>query len=185
VIKALKQQVSALQSRTSDLTAMKKEITQLSRENTRLVNENEKLTESLESAQKESSALSTKLSAARASASSDNKAVPGSAMKARTGGVVLPGTAEAARDAQLQKQKVEMYCDLTNLVVVGIKKNEDEEEVYDCLQTGRNGSQFIATLYAVWIRLLTQIYSFTFPLDGRRRDRFLRRHRVHLPAAAG
>jgi regulator of replication initiation timing len=171
VIKALKQQVSALQSRTSDLTAMKKEIAQLSRENTRLVNENEKLTESLESAQKESSALSTKLSAARASASSDNKAVP--------------GRAEAARDAQLQKQKVEMYCDLTNLVVVGIKKNEDEEEVYDCLQTGRNGSQFISTLYAVWIRLLTQIYSFTFPLDGRRRDRFLRRHRVHLPAAAG
>jgi hypothetical protein len=54
---------------------------------------------------------------------------------------VLPGSAEAAKDAMLQKQKVEMYCDLTNLVIVGVKKNEDDEDVYDCLQTGRNGSK--------------------------------------------
>jgi hypothetical protein len=164
---------------------MKKEMTQLSKENTRLTNENKKLSESLESSHKECSALSTKLSAARASASSDNKTVPGSAMKARTGGVVLPGTAEAARDAQLQKQKVEMYCDLTNLVVVGIKKNEDEEDVYDCLQTGRNGSQLIPIPYIACIKLLTRIHSLALPLDCCRRDRFLRRYRIYLPAAAG
>ena len=164
---------------------MKKEIAQLSKENTRLVNENKKLSESLESSQKESNALSTKLSAARASASSDNKAVPGSAMKARAGGVVLPGTAEAARDAQLQKQKVEMYCDLTNLVVVGIKKNEDEEDVYDCLQTGRNGSQLMPTPYTVCIQTLTKIHSLTLPPDRCRRNRLVPRYRVHLPAAAG
>jgi predicted RNase H-like nuclease (RuvC/YqgF family) len=125
---------------------MKKEIAQLSKENSRLANENKKLSEALDTSQKESSALSTKLSAARSSAQSETKAVPGSAMKARAGGIILPGTAEATREAQLQKQKVEMYCDLTNLVIVGVKKNEDEEDVYDCLQTGRNGSKLALRL---------------------------------------
>jgi hypothetical protein len=67
--------------------------------------------------------------------------VPGSAVKPRTTGVVLPGTAEAAKEAMLAKQKVDLYSDLTNLVVLGVKKNEDDEDVYDCLQTGRNGSK--------------------------------------------
>jgi len=67
--------------------------------------------------------------------------VPGSAMKSRTNGVVLPGTAEAARDAALAKHKVDLYSDLTNLVILGVKKNEDDGDVYDCLKTGRNGSK--------------------------------------------
>jgi len=55
--------------------------------------------------------------------------------------VVLPGTAEAAKEATLAKQKVDLYSDLTNLVVLGVKRSEDEEDVFDCLQTGRNGSK--------------------------------------------
>jgi len=62
-------------------------------------------------------------------------------MKPRTNGVVLPGTAEAARDAALAKHKVDLYSDLTNLVILGVKKNEDDADIYDCLQTGRNGSK--------------------------------------------
>ena len=67
--------------------------------------------------------------------------MPGSAVKQRTTGVVLPGTAEAAKEATLAKQKVDLYSDLTNLVVLGVKRSEDEEDVFDCLQTGRNGSK--------------------------------------------
>lgn len=120
---------------------MKKELAQLSKENARLNSENKRLTDSLTSAQNESKTLSTKLAAAR-SAPSETKNVPGSAVKSRTTGVVLPGTAEAAKEAQLAKQKVDLYSDLTNLVVLGMRKNEDEEDVYDCLQTGRNGSKY-------------------------------------------
>jgi hypothetical protein len=61
-------------------------------------------------------------------------------MKPKSNGIVLPGTAEAAKEAVLAKQKVELYSDLTNLVILGMKRNEDDEDVYDCLQTGRNGS---------------------------------------------
>lgn len=141
VIKALKQQISEMQSRSSEIFAMKKELVKVEKENARLVSENKKLTDSLSSAQNESKMLSNKLAAARSSAAPENKNVPGSAVKSRSTGVVLPGTAEVAKEAQFQKQKVELYSDLTNLVVLGMKKNEDDEDVYDCLQAGRNGSK--------------------------------------------
>jgi hypothetical protein len=136
----LKQQVAELQSRTSEITALNKSISSLTKSNASLTAENKKLSDSLNTAQKENTTLNTKLAAARSSTQPEAK-VPGSAVKARTTGVVLPGSAEAAKDAMLQKQKVEMYCDLTNLVIVGVKKNGDDEDVYDCLQTGRNGSK--------------------------------------------
>lgn len=141
VIKALKQQLSESQSRTSDLTSVKKELAQTAKENSRLTVENKKLADSLTLTQNEIKALSTKLAAARSSAPPEAKIVPGSAVKARSTGIVLPGTAEAAKEAALAKQKVDLYSDLTNLVVLGMKRNEDEEDVYDCLQTGRNGGR--------------------------------------------
>lgn len=142
VIKALKQQVTDLQNRTSDLSSMKKELAASSKENARLAFENKKLTESLTTSQNESKMLSNKLAAARSSVQPEQKNVPGSAMKSRSNGVVLPGTAEAAKEAVLAKQKVDLYSDLTNLIILGMKRSEDDEDVYDCLQTGRNGSTF-------------------------------------------
>jgi len=144
VIKALKQQVTDLQNRTSDLSSMKKELAATSKDNARLTAENSKLTDSLTKSQNESKALSNKLAAARSSAQPEQKNAPGSAMKARSNGVVLPGTAEAAKEAVLAKQKVDLYSDLTNLVILGMKRNEDDEDIYDCLQTGRNGSKSIS-----------------------------------------
>jgi regulator of replication initiation timing len=144
VIKALKQQISDLQTTSTNLSSVKKELATLKSANTTLENENKKLTTSLTTVQNENKSLSSKLAAAR-SAPSEQKNVPGSAVKARTPGVVLPGAAEAAKDAQIKMAKVDLYSDLTNLVIVGIKKNEDGEEVYDCLQTGRNGSEFLPT----------------------------------------
>ncbi|KAF2824108.1 hypothetical protein CC86DRAFT_447072 [Ophiobolus disseminans] len=140
VIKTLKQQVSDLQSRISDLASMKKELAALSKENARLTAEAKKLTESLTTSQNESKTLSNKLAAARSSVQPETKNVPGSAVKSRSNGIVLPGTAEAAKEAVLVKQKVDLYSDLTNLVVLSMKKNEYDDDVYDCLQTGRNGT---------------------------------------------
>jgi excinuclease UvrABC ATPase subunit len=118
----------------------------MSKENARLTSESKKLTDSLTAAQNESKMLSNKLAAARSSVQPETKNVP----------------AEAAKEATLAKQKVDLYSDLTNLVVLGMKRNEDDEDVYDCLQTGRNGSESIE------FRILTataadtsQHYTFT------------------------
>lgn len=129
------------------MASLKKEMAKMERENARLHAENKKLSDSLASAQGENKALSTKLAAARSSAPPEAKNVPGSAVKPRTTGVVLPGTVEAAKEAHFQKQKVELYSDLTNLVILGCKKNEDDEDVYDCLQAGRNGSKYSSSFF--------------------------------------
>lgn len=140
VIKAIRQQLAETQSRTSDLASTKKELAQLAKDNARLISESKKLTDSLAASQNESKTLSSKLAAARSSTQPETRNVPGSAVKPRANGVVLPGTAEAAKEAQLAKQKVDLYSDLTNLVVLGMRRNEEDEDVYDCLQTGRNGT---------------------------------------------
>lgn len=36
--------------------------------------------------------------------------------------------------------KEDLYADLTGLIVRGVKR-EPDEDVYDCIQTGRNGSK--------------------------------------------
>lgn len=141
VIKALKQQMTELQSRTAEIATLRKDLAKAQQENARLAAENQKSNESLATVQKEKETLSTKLAAARSSAQPETKTVPGSAVKQRSTGVVLPGQLEAAKKAQFQDQKVELYSDLTNLLVMGVKKSEDGNDVYDCIQTGRNGSE--------------------------------------------
>ncbi|KAI1425277.1 hypothetical protein F5Y12DRAFT_747637 [Xylaria sp. FL1777] len=92
---------------------------------------------SLAEAKTEIKTLSTKLTAAR-SAESANVKVPGSAMKnAYANNRHVASAAEAA--AQLAHKKENLYGDLTGLLVCGVKR-ENDEEVFDCVQTGRNGT---------------------------------------------
>lgn len=94
---------------------------------------------SLAEAKTEIKTLSTKLTAAR-SAETANVKVPGSAMKSsHANNRHVANAAEAA--AQLANKKENLYGDLTGLLVCGVKR-ENEEEVFDCVQTGRNGSEF-------------------------------------------
>ncbi|KAI0459681.1 chromosome segregation protein Csm1/Pcs1-domain-containing protein [Xylaria acuta] len=92
---------------------------------------------SLAEAKTEIKTLSTKLAAAR-SAESTNVKVPGSAMKnSHANNRHVASAAEAA--AQLANKKENLYGDLTGLLVCGVKR-ENHEEVFDCVQTGRNGT---------------------------------------------
>jgi hypothetical protein len=181
----MKQQLAEMQPRSAEISSLKKEMaklesenakeaarvekenakemTKVETENARLTAENKKLADTLASVQGENKTLSTKLVAARSSAPADTRNVPGSAVKPRITGVVLPGTAEANKEAQLQKQKIELYSDLTNLIVLGYKKNEDAEEIYDCLQAGRNGSKHTPSSLTPLKQILILLSSSTLP----------------------
>ncbi|KAI1294476.1 hypothetical protein F5Y03DRAFT_372850 [Xylaria venustula] len=94
---------------------------------------------SLAEAKTEIKTLSTKLTAAR-SAETTSVKVPGSAMKNNNNFANnrhAASVAEAA--AQLAHKKENLYGDLTGLLVCGVKR-ENDEEVFDCVQTGRNGT---------------------------------------------
>lgn len=104
------------------------------------------MTTSLSEAKTEIKALTTKLNAARAAeatataqAQAATARVPGSAMKPSV------MTARGLDIAQVQaaqsvKMKENLYGDLTGLLVTGVKR-DGAEDVYDCIQTGRNGSK--------------------------------------------
>jgi hypothetical protein len=49
-------------------------------------------------------------------------------------------------EKQIMKLKEDLYSDLTNLLVHSVKRLEDQD-VYDCSQTGRNGSMYFLRDY--------------------------------------
>lgn len=98
----------------------------------------------LASSQSEIKALQTKLAAARNTAASlEATKVPGSAIK---GGAVnratAAATAEAAQVAQLAQLKEDLYTDFTGLIIRDVK-NRETDHLYDCIQTGVNGSKYL------------------------------------------
>lgn len=56
---------------------------------------------------------------------------------------IMVGSAEAAQAAQIALLKEDLYSDLTGLILRGVERG-DESDVYDCIQTGRNGSKCIS-----------------------------------------
>lgn len=126
-----------------DSKSLKKKLDSQATEMVALQGQVAQLASSLLESQAENKTLSAKLAANRTAAASvesaHTKAPPGSAMKA-TGGIRLMGTAEAAQVAQAAQLKEDIYSDLTGLIIRSVKR-ESEEDVFDCLQTGRNGSK--------------------------------------------
>ena len=59
-------------------------------------------------------------------------------MKGNNSNIRLLANAESA--VQTAQMKEDLYADLTGLIVRGVK-HEHGEDVYDCIQTGRNGSK--------------------------------------------
>lgn len=109
------------------------------------------LSASLSEAQTENKTLSARLAATRtaaASVESVHSKTPGSALKKANGGIRLMGTAEAAEMAQHAQLKEDLYRDLTGLYIRSVKR-ESEEDIFDCLQTGRNGSKYSEYLH-IW-----------------------------------
>ena len=114
-------------------------------ENAQLLSKVSELTANLTAAQNEAKTLQAKLAAARTAASKvEGTAIraPGSATQSHVPTrTVMVGSAEAAQAAQTAQLKEDLYSDLTGLIVRGVKRT-DEEDMFDCIQTGRNGSKF-------------------------------------------
>ncbi|MCJ1252080.1 hypothetical protein MMC30_009318 [Trapelia coarctata] len=139
------------------------------------------LTTSLTEAQNETKSLSAKLAASRnASATieaASNAKTPGSNMKGKTPATrtIMVGSAEAAQAAQVAQLKEELYADLTGLILRGVDRLEDAD-VYDCIQTGRNGTLHFKLAVATDTSAATSYeeteFQYTPRLD-RNRDRDL------------
>lgn len=118
------------------------------------------LTNSLSTARNDIKTLSNKLAAARNA--EVNTKVPGSALKTSAAGGRGGPSAEVVQAAQA---KEDLYGDLTGLIIRSMK-HEDEEDIFDCIQTGRNGSEFPAffggyTLVLILFQRFTSNWAWT------------------------
>lgn len=134
------------------------------------------LTHSLAEARTQIKTLTTKLNAARAAeATSSAQAqaatarVPGSAMKPGAMGARGIDVAQV-QATQTAKMKENLYSDLSGLVITSVKR-DGPEDVYDCIQTGRNGSTYFVPSVSVRdARVLTASLSPAFQACHRQRE---------------
>ncbi|KAL8818479.1 MAG: hypothetical protein Q9223_002885 [Gallowayella weberi] len=100
------------------------------------------LSNSLSDCQNENKVLQAKIAGARTAPpviESASTKTPGSVIKGKGAlRMIMVGSAEAAQAAQAAQLKEDLYRDLTGLLLLGVEKG-DEADVYDCIQTGRNG----------------------------------------------
>ncbi|KAK8207410.1 chromosome segregation protein Csm1/Pcs1-domain-containing protein [Phyllosticta capitalensis] len=129
LIAALKKELATQRAQATESKSLKTQVSRLSTANADLVAEQKALHTELSDAQKKIETLNTKLSAKVA----ETKA-PGSAVKSTK--TAMTGSSDAAL---IQQLKEDLYSDITGLIIRGVKREEDED-VFDCIQTGRNGT---------------------------------------------
>lgn len=128
--KALKKQLAAKGAEIDDFT---KEVSALQKE--------------IYTSQNDIQSLTAKLAVARQAATSSAPPVPGSAIKSHPNARELPHVNghHSTTSSSLPWEAVakeELYGDLTALTVLGVKVFPDQPNlrVYDCIQTGKNGT---------------------------------------------
>ncbi|KAK3294683.1 chromosome segregation protein Csm1/Pcs1-domain-containing protein [Chaetomium fimeti] len=140
LIATLKAELSATKGSSKSIQQLKKQLEESEAKADGLQTKFTDLTTSLTESKSEIRSLNLKLAAARSAEAAANAAakVPGSAMKGSTGASRL-AAANASEATQAAQKKENLYGDLTGLIVRSVKR-EGGEDVFDCIQTGRNGT---------------------------------------------
>ncbi|KAE8377361.1 chromosome segregation protein Csm1/Pcs1-domain-containing protein, partial [Aspergillus bertholletiae] len=142
LVAGLKAELEAQKALGQQSRTLQKQLKERDAEIAQLKAQAEDATNQLSSAQTEVKALQTKLAAARNTAASLESAaakVPGSAIKGGSNRANAAASAEAAQAAQFAQLKEDLYTDLTGLIIRDVKKG-DSDNLYDCIQTGTNGT---------------------------------------------
>ncbi|KAJ6106966.1 hypothetical protein N7512_010483 [Penicillium capsulatum] len=142
LVSSLRSELEAQRTLGNQSRGLQKQLKERDAEMAQLKSEADEARSQLASSQSEVKALQTKLAAARNTAASLETAakVPGSAIKGGPANrATAAATAEAAQVAQLAQLKEDLYCDLTGLIVRDVK-NRESDQLYDCIQTGVNGT---------------------------------------------
>lgn len=145
LVASLRAELDAQRKLGTQSRGLTKQLKDRDAEITRLKTSADETHAQLASAQSETKALHTKLAAARNTAASLEGAskVPGSAIKGGPANRAnAAANAEAAQAAQLAQLKEDLYSDLTGLIIRDVK-DKDSDHVYDCIQTGINGSKWL------------------------------------------
>ncbi|KAF6225034.1 hypothetical protein HO133_010229 [Letharia lupina] len=144
LIISLKKELATQKALSKDSASLENEIITRDADLARTQALADQLSTSLSEAQNENKALQAKLANSRSASTaveSLGAKTPGSAMRGKTPAqrTIMVGSAEAAYAAQVAQLKEDLYSDLTGLILRGVER-KDESDIYDCIQTGRNGT---------------------------------------------
>ncbi|KAJ5681694.1 Monopolin complex subunit Csm1/Pcs1 [Penicillium maclennaniae] len=148
LVASLRTELEAQRALGQQSRSLQKQLKDRDVEMAQIKTEAEEARSQLAATQAEAKALQTKLAAARSTAASLESVakVPGSAMKVGVNRATAAVSAEAAQAAQLALLKEELYTDLTGLIIRDVK-NRETDHLYDCIQTGVNGSEYLSLYY--------------------------------------
>ena len=146
MIASLQKEISTQKSLSQDSRSLQKQIAARDADLAKTQALADQLSTSLSEVQNENKALQAKLANSRSASvaiESVNARTPGSAIRGKTPAArnILVGSAEAAHAAQVAQLKEDLYSDLTGLILRSVEMGS-EGDVYDCIQTGRNGSKY-------------------------------------------
>lgn len=140
LVDSMQSDLNAQTALSSETRILKKKLAAKEAEVTKLQTKIQELNRSLQEQQNEAKVLSAKLSVAQ---SQRAVTVPGSAVKPGIRGVQgaakSNGIVGGPDDAWVAKMKEDLFADLTGLLIMSVKK-EAQGPVFECLQTGGNGS---------------------------------------------
>jgi multidrug efflux pump subunit AcrA (membrane-fusion protein) len=143
LVASLRSELEAQRTLGSQSRNLQKQLKERDVEMAKLKAQADEARSQLASSQSEIKALQTKLAAARNTAASiEASKVQGSAIKGGAANrATAAATAEAAQVAQLAQLKEDLYTDFTGLIIRDVK-NRETDHLYDCIQTGVNGSKY-------------------------------------------
>lgn len=147
LINSLKRELATQKALAADASTIQKQMGSHAAELSKARALADDLSAQLTEAQNENKALQAKLANSRSASAvveSLGTRTPGSTLRARRelqgGRTIMVGSAEAAQAAQAAQLKEDLYSDLTGLIMRGVERGA-ESDIYDCIQTGRNGSK--------------------------------------------
>lgn len=165
LVDSLKEELAAQKVLGKESRNLQKQLREREKEVTGLQSQVGDLSTQLSTAQTEIKALQTKLAAARNNSvpnDASNNKVPGSAVKSVANRNAAAGAAaEAAQAAHLAQLKEDLYSDLSGLIIRNVKKR-DSDYLYDCIQTGANGSTYFKNLNPYIAQVTNVITSSSF-----------------------
>ena len=138
MIAGLKDEIAAQKALAQQGNQLRGQLTKSESQAEQLKEKVEQLTKSLSEARTEIKTLSTKLTASRNAEAQVTAKVPGSALKANAP-AARAAAAQQTEAVQAAQLKEDLYGDLTGLIIRSLKRGPDED-MFDCIQTGRNGS---------------------------------------------
>lgn len=131
IIESLRKELATLKEQSGDARSLRTQLASAQSENENLKAENK----SLKGVQHEVKTLQAKLAATRAQSES-------AVQTAKSSAATSSGAANGSKidESKSWKMKEDLYTDLTGLMIHSVKR-VDGVDVFDCIQTGRNGSK--------------------------------------------